>query len=415
MSISSLPAAEPPRECDLVVVGAGIVGLAVARELAGRHPDATLAVLEREPRIASHQTGHSSGVIHAGIYYRPGSLKARLCVTGARELYEYCEQRGIRAERNGKVIVATDPAELPRLEELERRGTQNGVPGLRRIDPEELRAIEPHVTGIAALHSPGTGVVDFGEVASSLAAEVAEAGGAIATGCAVREVASPGERIVFRHDRGETAAGADVLCAGAWSDRLAVAAGGDPDPRIVPFRGAYMSLRPQRRELVRTNVYPVPDPDLPFLGMHLTRGLDGGVHLGPSALIAGARDAYRPTRVRLREVASTLVWPGTWHLARRQWPTALTELRRAASRRAFAAEAARFVPELRPDDLVPGHAGVRGQAVARDGTLVDDFVVSRTERALHVRNAPSPAATSCLALARLIADRAEAELGIGGG
>jgi L-2-hydroxyglutarate oxidase len=415
MSISSLPAAEPPRECDLVVVGAGIVGLAVARELAGRHPDATLAVLERESRIASHQTGHSSGVIHAGIYYRPGSLKARLCVTGARELYEYCERRGIRAERNGKVIVATDPAELPRLEELERRGTENGVPGLRRIDPEELRAIEPHVTGIAALHSPGTGVVDFGEIAGSLAAEVADAGGTIATGCAVREIVPPGERIVFRHGRGDTAAGAAVLCAGAWSDRLAVAAGGDPDPRIVPFRGTYMSLRPQRRELVRTSVYPVPDPDLPFLGMHLTRGPDGEVHLGPSALIAGARDAYRPTRVRLREVASTLAWPGTWRLARRHWPTALTELRRAASRRAFASEAARFVPELRPDDLVPGHAGVRGQAVARDGTLVDDFVVSRTERALHVRNAPSPAATSCLALARLIADRAEAELGIGRG
>jgi (S)-2-hydroxyglutarate dehydrogenase len=406
------PGAEPPAECDLVVVGAGIIGLAVARELVGRHPDASLAVLEREPRIASHQTGHSSGVIHAGIYYRPGSLKARLCVAGARELYEYCDERQIRAERTGKVIVATDPRQLARLDELERRGTENGVPDLRRIGAEDLREIEPHVRGIAALHSPSTGIVDFGEVARSLATEVSAAGGEIVTSCAVREIRVSGGRIVLRHDRGETSARAAVLCAGAWSDRLAVAAGGAPDPRIVPFRGSYMTLRRERRDLVRTNVYPVPDADLPFLGMHLTRGLDGEVHLGPSALIAGARDAYRPTRVRMGELAATLAWPGTWRLARRHWRTALAELRRAASRRAFAAEAARFVPELRPGDLVPGHAGVRGQAVARDGTLIDDFVVSRTERALHLRNAPSPAATSCLALARLIADRAEEELGI---
>jgi L-2-hydroxyglutarate oxidase len=398
-----------------VVVGAGIVGLAVARELIGRHPNASLAVLEREPLIATHQTGHSSGVIHAGIYYRPGSLKATLCVSGARELYKYCDERGIRAERTGKVIVATDPDELPRLDELERRGTENGVPGLRRIGPDDLRELEPHARGVAALHSPSTGVVDFGEIARSLAGEVADAGGAIAAGCGVSGIEVRGGRIGLRHERGGTVAGAAVFCAGAWSDRLAVAAGGSPEPRIVPFRGAYMALRPERRALVRTSIYPVPDPELPFLGMHLTRGLDGEVQLGPSALIAGARDAYRATRIRAGELASTLAWPGTWRLARRHWRTALGELRRAASRRAFAAEAARFVPELRPSDLVAGHAGVRGQAVARDGTLIDDFVVSRTERALHVRNAPSPAATSCLALARRIADRAEQELGIGGG
>jgi (S)-2-hydroxyglutarate dehydrogenase len=415
MPISSVPPADPPPECDLAVVGAGIVGLAVARELSRRHPDATLAVLEREPRVAVHQTGHSSGVIHAGIYYRPGSLKATLCVSGARELYEYCHEQGIRAERTGKVIVATDPAELPRLDELERTGTENGVPGLRRIGPDELREIEPHARGLAALHSPSTGVVDFAQVARTLAAEVSGAGGAIVTGCGIRGIEVGAGRIVLRHELGATGARAAVFCAGAWSDRLAVAAGGPREPRIVPFRGAYMSLRPERRELVRTSIYPVPDPELPFLGMHLTRGLDGAVHLGPTALITGARDAYRPTRVRAGELASTLGWPGTWRLARRHWRTALAELRRAASRRAFAAEAARFVPELRPADLIPGHAGVRGQAVARDGTLIDDFVVSRTERALHVRNAPSPAATSCLALARLIADRTDEELGIGGG
>ena len=372
------------------MVGAGIVGLAAARELKARHPGASVAVLESEAAIAAHQTGHSSGVVHAGIYYRPGSLKARLCVEGARELYEFCGERGIAAERTGKVIVATEEAELPRLGELERRGRENGVPGLRRIDATELREIEPHAAGLAALHSPATGVVDFREVAMSLASELTRAGGTISTGCAVDGVAAGGGEIALRHGGGETRAGAAVLCAGLWSDRLAVMAGASPDPRIVPFRGAYLRLRPERRQLVRTSLYPVPDPDLPFLGVHLTRDLDGSVHVGPSALMVAARDAYRPTRVRTRDLASTLAWPGTWRLMKRHWRTGLTEARRAFSRRAFASEAARFVPELRPEDLVHGHGGVRAQALARDGTLVDDFVVSETERAIHVRNAPSP-------------------------
>jgi (S)-2-hydroxyglutarate dehydrogenase len=404
---------EPPGACDVAVVGAGIVGLATARELKRRQPDASVAVLEREPTIASHQTGHSSGVIHAGIYYRPGSLKARLCVEGARELYEYCDERGIRAERAGKVIVATEEAELPRLDELERRGSENSVPGLRRIGTDELLEIEPHATGIAALHSPATGVVDFRAVAASLAAELTRAGATISTGCAIDAIAEGGGAISLRHGSGELRAKAAVFCAGLWSDRLAAMAGASADPRIVPFRGAYLSLRPERRDLVRTSIYPVPDPDLPFLGVHLTRALDGSVDVGPSALMVGARDAYSLTRMRARDLASTLAWPGTWRMMRRYWRTGATEMRRALSERAFAAEAARFVPELGAGDLTAGPAGVRGQALARDGTLVDDFVVSRTERALHVRNAPSPAATSCLALARLIADRAEAELGIG--
>ena len=400
----------PPSACDIAVVGAGIVGLATARELRMRHPDAEVTVLEREPAIAAHQTGHSSGVIHAGIYYRPGSLKARLCVEGARELYEYCEQRGIRAERAGKVIVATEPGELPRLDELERRGHENRVPALRRIDADELREIEPHATGIAALHSPVTGVVDFRQVAAALASELTAAGGTISTGVGVEGISAGAAGVTLRHGGGAVRAKAAVFCAGLWSDRLAVMAGASPDPRIVPFRGAYLSLRPDRQDLVRTSIYPVPDPDLPFLGVHLTRDLDGSVHAGPSALMVGARDAYRLTRFRARDLASTLAWPGTWRMVRRYWRTGLTEMRRAASRRAFASEAARFVPELRTSDLVHGHGGVRAQALARDGALVDDFVVSRTEHAIHVRNAPSPAATSCLALARLIADRAEGEL-----
>jgi (S)-2-hydroxyglutarate dehydrogenase len=405
-------ATDPPRECALVVVGAGIVGLAVARELALRHPDATVAVLERERELAVHQTGHTSGVIHAGIYYRPGSLKAELCVAGARALYDYCERRGIPARRAGKVIVAADEAELPGLDELERRGKSNGVPGLRRISPDGLREIEPHARGIAALHSPATGIVDFGEVARALAADLADAGGKVATGCGVHATSVGRGWIALAHARGETRARAAVLCAGAWSDRLAVAAGAPADPRIVPFRGAYMRLRPERRGLVRTSIYPVPDPELPFLGMHLTRGLDGDVQLGPSALIAGARDAYRLRRIRARDLADTLAWPGTWRLARRHWRTALAELRRGISRRAFVAELRRFVPELRSADVVSGHAGVRAQALGRDGSLIDDFVVSRTERALHVRNAPSPAATSALALAARIADMLEEDPGL---
>ena len=408
-----VPLAGPPRECDLAVIGAGIVGLATAHELSRRHPDAAIAVLEREPRIAAHQTGHSSGVVHAGIYYRAGSLKAELCVRGAAELYEYCARRGIRFERAGKVIVATREPELAGLAELERRGTQNGVPGLRRIDADELREIEPHATGIAALHSPATGVVDFGAVAEALAADVVAAGATIVTGCAVQSISADGRTVAIGHSRGVTKAHAAVACAGAWSDRIAVAAGAPADPRIVPVRGAYLLLRPERRDLVRTSIYPVPDPDLPFLGMHLTRDLDDQVHLGPSALMVAARDAYRLRRVRPRDLAQTLAWPGTWRLLRRHWRTALTELRAGISRRSFVSELRRYVPELSPSDVVPGHSGVRAQALGRDGALVDDFVVSRTERVLHVRNAPSPAATSALALAGRIADMVEEDPGVG--
>ena len=395
----------PPTACDLAVIGAGIVGLAVARELSLRKPRAAVAVLEREPVIAAHQTGHSSGVIHGGIYYRPGSLKARLCVAGAAELYDYCDERGIPARRQGKVIVATDQAELAGLDELERRGRENGVPGLRRVGPHELRDLEPHAVGVDALHSPATGVVDFSAVAASFAADVCRAGGTVSTACPVESMSADGQGITLRHKHGSTRASAAVVCAGAWSDRLAVSAGAGPDPRIVPFRGTYKRLTPTSAPLVRTSIYPVPDPDLPFLGVHMTRDIRGVVHLGPSAHPVGARDAYRLSRLRPADLASTLGWPGTWRMGRRHWRYAIAEVKRTVSSRALLREARRFVPELRAGDLLPGHAGVRAQALARDGTLIDDFVVSETERAVHVRNAPSPAATSSLALARLIADR----------
>jgi L-2-hydroxyglutarate oxidase len=398
---------EPPRTCDLVVIGGGILGLAVAREMLARHPGASVCVLEREDRLAAHQTSHSSGVIHAGIYYAPGSLKARLCVEGARLLYAYCEEAGIETRRNGKLIIATEEAELSRLDELEVRGRSNEVPGLRRIGPDQIAEIEPHARGIAALHSPATGVVDFAWVAAGFAADIAAAGGTVVTGCEVRGLTPRGATVAVSHSSGTTETGFAIGCAGAWSDRLAVAAGAPAEPRIVPFRGAYLRLRSERRELVRASIYPVPDPELPFLGGHLTRGIDGEVLLGPSALMVGARDAYRLGRLRRRDLADNVNWPGTWRLVRRFWRTGLTELRHASSRRAFVADLRRFVPELEVADVLPGPSGIRAQALDRHGRLVDDFVVHRTERALHVRNAPSPAATSSLALAKLIADEAE--------
>jgi 2-hydroxyglutarate dehydrogenase len=397
----------PPERCDVVVVGAGILGLATARELLRRHPDLDVAVVEREDDIAQHQTGHNSGVVHAGIYYAPGSLKAELCVSGARELYELCEERGIAHERCGKLIVATDESELPGLDELERRGRANNVPGLRRLSAAELLEVEPHATGVEALHSPATGIVDFPGVARALADDVRAAGATIFTGCEVRGARESGRGVIVEHAGGSTEAGGAVLCAGAWADRLATASGAEDDPRIVPFRGAYLRLRPERRELVRGLIYPVPDPRLPFLGVHLTRHVDGDVLVGPTALLSPGRDAYRLRDLSARDMADSLRWPGTWRMARRFWRTGLEELRFAAGRRALARAAARYVPELKPADVVPGFAGIRAQALRRDGTLEDDFVFSRTGRALHVRNAPSPAATSALAIARVIGDRAD--------
>jgi (S)-2-hydroxyglutarate dehydrogenase len=395
------------RERDFAIVGGGIVGLAVARELLARRAGARLILVERERGLASHQTGRSSGVIHAGIYYAPGSLKARLCVEGARRLYQYCDERGIETRRDGKLIIAVDEGELPRLDELERRGRANQVPGLRRVPSHEIPEIEPHARGLAALHSPATGVVDFRAVAESFAADVRAAGGEIATGVEVTGIHATGDALRLRHGNESIAAGFAVFCAGAWSDRLAVAAGAPAEPRIVPFRGAYLRLRPDRRGLVRGSIYPVPDPDLPFLGAHLTRTIEGEVLAGPSALMVGALDAYRPWRVRPRDLARTLAWPGTWRLVRRFWRIGLDEIAHATSRRSFARSMSRYVPGLSAADFVAGPAGIRAQALGRDGALLDDFLISRTERALHVRNAPSPAATSCLALASLIADQVD--------
>jgi (S)-2-hydroxyglutarate dehydrogenase len=394
--------------CDFVVVGGGIVGLALARETLLRKPGSRVAVLEREAEVGSHQTGHNSGVIHAGVYYTPGSLKAKLCVTGARLMYEFCDEHGIRYERCGKVIVATDKTELGRLTDIEARGHANGVAGLRRIGPEELAELEPHASGVAALHSPATGIVDYGAVARALADDLRARGAEVQTSCEVMSIdRRSGNQVRIGHADGQLSARRAVVCAGAWSDRLAVKAGGPSDPRIVPFRGAYMRLRSQSRGLVRGLIYPVPDPQLPFLGVHLTKHIDGEVLLGPTALMVGARDAYRLSRVRRRDLLETATWPGTWKLLSRFRRTVYDELRMAASKRAFVAACARYVPELTPNDVIDGPSGVRAQALARDGKLVDDFVINELDAVAFVRNAPSPAATSALAIAKYLADRLE--------
>lgn len=399
--------ATAPQRCELAVVGGGILGLAVARELGQRHPKASLCVLERERQIAAHQSGHSSGVIHSGLYYTPGSLKSRLCVQGARELYAYCEQHGIAHRRCGKVILAVRREEIPRLQELERRGRANGVQGLRCIDAQELARIEPHARAIGALHSPSTGIVDYAAVAASFAADVQDGGGAIATGWEVNGVQRAARRLRLTGPVGALEARHAVFCAGAWADRLAQAAGSVADPRIVPFRGAYLRLRPQRRDLVRALIYPVPNPELPFLGTHISRRIDGDVLIGPTALMVGARDAYRLSHLSALDLLETLSWPGTWRLVRRWWRTGLAELRHAASATAMVRSARRYLPELSRADVVRGPAGVRAQALWRDGRLLDDFLFARTERALHVRNAPSPGASAALALARHVADEVD--------
>jgi (S)-2-hydroxyglutarate dehydrogenase len=331
---------------DLAVVGAGIVGLAVAREFLRRRPGSRLIVIDKQARVGYHQTGHNSGVIHSGVYYRPGSLKARLCVEGARLMYEFCDANAIAYERCGKLIVAVRADELPRLAELEARGHANGVPGLCRVGAGEIADIEPECRGLAALHAPGTGIVDYGAVARALEGELRGMGVAFALGCAISGVRRERGRTVLAHAAGCYQAAWSIVCAGLWSGRLAVSAGASPDPRIVPFRGAYLRLAAGQPRVVRGMVYPVPDPQLPFLGVHVTRHIDGHVMLGPTAMLVGARDAYNVRTVRPRDLLSALSWPGTWIVARKFWRTGIGELRMAASRQAFVRACAQYVPVI---------------------------------------------------------------------
>jgi L-2-hydroxyglutarate oxidase LhgO len=389
---------------EVLLIGAGILGLAVARELLSRSPGLALTVLEKEVAIARHQTGHNSGVIHSGIYYVPGSLKAELCVEGARRMYEFCADKGIRTERCGKVIVAADESEVPRLAELKRRGEANGVPGLEEIGPDRLAELEPHVVGVRALHSPATGIVDFKLVARALAEEVMERGGRILTGQAVRGIASNGGGVRVTTSQGSFSADRLVTCAGLQSDRLAAMTGAPRTPRIVPFRGTYYALSERARSLVNGLVYPVPDPTFPFLGVHFTKQISGEIWAGPNAVLAFAREGYRLRDLRRRDLWETLSYRGFRRMARRYWRTGLSEAWGEVSKRAFVAAMRKQVPAVGLADLGARHAGVRAQAVAEDGTLLDDFWFDEAPNVTHIRNAPSPAATSSLALARRIVD-----------
>jgi L-2-hydroxyglutarate oxidase len=398
-----------PATHDVVVAGGGLVGLATALALSdgGRR---SLVLLEAEERLAAHQSSHNSGVIHSGLYYAPETLKAQTCREGRDAMFRFCAAEGIPHRRDGKLVVATRPAELAPLAQLEARGRANGLTGVKQLGRDELRALEPEVSGLAGLWVPETGVVDFALVAAALARRVRSAGVEIRTGTRVLGARDDGSAAVVITNRGELRASLLVACAGLHADRVARACGVDPELMIIPFRGEYYELLPERRELVRHPIYPVPDPRLPFLGVHFTRSIDGHVHAGPNAVLALKREGYARTDVSARDVAEMLGFVGFWRMAGRYWPTGLAELARSLSKAAFVRALQRLVPNLRAEDVVPGGSGVRAQAVDRAGRLIGDFKIVEGKRSLHVLNAPSPAATACLSIGRHIAGRARALL-----
>lgn len=397
---------------DLVVVGGGIVGMASALALLRRRPALKLAVLEAEARLALHQSGRNSGVIHSGLYYKPGSLKARTCTEGREAMFRFCAEEGIPHRRCGKLVVATREEEIPALEELERRGRANGLEGLERLGPREIREVEPEARGLDGLWVPQTGVVDFAAVTRALARRVEEAGGEVRTGARVTAVARRSGGLLLATAAGEVECAHLVGCAGLGSDRLARRCGLQPEVRILPFRGDYYELVPASRERVRGLIYPVPDPELPFLGVHLTRTIDDRVEAGPNAVLSLAREGYRRLAFSLQDAWEIAAYPGTWRLLARYWRAAAGEVRRSFSRRLFARDLARLVPALTAADVEPAGCGIRAQAVDRRGRLVDDFHVLEGETSLHVLNAPSPAATASLAIGRTIAERAAARFGL---
>ncbi|MEU8777418.1 L-2-hydroxyglutarate oxidase [Streptomyces sp. NPDC048606] len=392
-------------DCDVLVIGGGIVGLSTAHALSRLAPGTRVTVLEKEPGPARHQTGRNSGVIHSGIYYRPGSLKARFAVSGAAEMVKFCAEHDIPHEVTGKLIVATERSELPRLHSLVQRGRENGIP-VRELGPAQIAEYEPEIRGLAAIHVATTGIVDYGRVA----AQLAESSGAeVLYGAEVDLISRRPSAVAVRTTSGQVLrARVLVNCAGLQCDRVARLAGDDPGMRIIPFRGEYHDLA--RPDLVRGLVYPVPDPAFPFLGVHLTRGIGGGVHVGPNAVPALAREGYGWSTVRPRDLATEAAWPGTWRMASRHWRYGAGEIRRSLSKRAFTEAVRRLLPAVTEADLTPAEAGVRAQAVLRDGTLVDDFLIREAPRTVHVLNAPSPAATASLPIGREIAGRALAAL-----
>jgi len=389
------------------IVGAGIVGLAVGRELTRRRPGVKVVVVEKEDRVAVHQTGHNSGVVHAGIYYQPGSLKARLCTRGKALLEEYCAERGLPYDECGKLVVAIGSDDLARMEALHARAGDNAVPGLRRVGPEEIREIEPHAAGVAALYSPKTAITDYVRIAEAYADDIRAAGGEVRFGFEVDRVDKANGRLTV--GAGPSAVTVDelIVCAGIQSDLVAGLAGDTAAPRIVPFRGEYMTVVPEKTFMVRGLIYPVPDPRYPFLGVHYTRRVSGDVEVGPNAVLATAREGYKRTDVNFRDLYGIARWPGMWRMAGKHWRTGVREMYGSFSKNAYMRAAMRYVPEIGAADVVRAGAGVRAQALDRDGSLVDDFRIHRMGPVTAVRNAPSPAATSSLAIAEYVADALE--------
>ncbi len=388
---------------DVCIIGAGLIGLGVARALGESHPGIGLVILDKEPEVAAHQSSHNSGVAHSGLYYKPGSLKARLCVEGRRRLQEYCEMAGIRFEQSGKLVIATEHSELGALAELERRGRANGLSGLTMLGPGDIGEIEPAAVGLQALHVPEAGIVDFPAVAARLASDLTEDGAQIHTGHEVSGIENDagGARILAADQ--EIRARVLVNCAGLHSDKVAALAGVESQVAIVPFRGEYYTLSPEARALVRGLIYPVPDPRFPFLGVHFTRRIDGTVEVGPNAVLALGREHYRDAAADWAELWQTIRDPGFRRLVMRHWRTGTTEMVRSRSRSMYARSAQRLVPDVRSEHLLPGGAGIRAQAVSRDGLLVDDFVIEEAGSTVHVLNAPSPGATASLAIGSYVA------------
>lgn len=390
---------------DLAIIGGGIVGCATALAIISRNPDLKITLFEKEHHLASHQTGHNSGVIHAGLYYRPGSLKAETCISGREALYRFCTEHGIAHQRCGKVVVAVDESELPALEELERRGQANGLDGLQRLSASELNKHEPHVHGIAGLFVPQTGIVDYVRVTQKLAELFQARGGVIHLKTPVTQIHQEQDDYLIHSGHKTFKTHSLVNCAGLHADRVARSAGLHPKLRIIPFRGEYYEFKPERNNLVKHLIYPVPDPQMPFLGVHFTRMIDGTVEAGPNAVLAWQREGYRRSDISLHDLADTLTFGGFWKLSARLWRMGLEEYGRSFSKKLFVKSLQRLMPEIRGSDLIPGGSGVRAQAVDSEGRLVDDFCILTVERMVHVLNAPSPAATASLSIGEHIADK----------
>jgi (S)-2-hydroxyglutarate dehydrogenase len=396
---------------DLTIVGGGIVGLATARALTEQFPRRSIVILEKEPILGGHQTGHNSGVIHAGIYYRPGSYKAKLCVEGVRLLTAFCDATGVPYERCGKTILATTEAERPRLQTLYERGTANGIEGLEMISPARLGDIEPHARAVQALYSPSTAIVDYKEVTRALAALLQSAGVEIRTATRLQRVHRADGHLRLETTQGEETSRWLINCGGLYADAVARMMGVEPDVQIIPFRGEYYVLKPGQR-LVNALIYPVPDPEFPFLGVHFTKRIGGDIEAGPNAVLAFAREGYRLSTVSPRELLGTVSYRGFWAMAARYWRTGVYEMYRSLRKSAFVRALQRLVPDIREEHLIPGGSGVRAQAVSPDGSLVDDFKITTSADAIHVLNAPSPAATASLAIGRHIATLASETFGL---